>query len=281
VSDEHLGDEIHDLLDNRLSPAKSALAMAHLDACEECRTRWDELRAARDALKTSDAGIDLTFAQQLLDRDRMAQIASGEPRHLARAARPRDRRMSVAAVAVIAVLGVLVVSGYLAGAPDEVSLEFAESDYDGEPALLALNAQHMRTGDQLRSWVHPDWEETGLKPVNAKVLRASNGENILVASMLSGLDPMIITERHGRLSASISDYYVSVDLGHGQAYLVSDQPRQLVWQTGDVVISVTCSCPLTTLEAAASTFPAHDDPTFIDRVLDGLSDIADATTPGA
>jgi len=281
VSDAHLGDEIHELLDNRLSPARSAEAMTHLDECEECRTRWDELRAARDALKTSDAGIDMTFAQQLLDRDRMAQIASGEPRHQARAARPRDRRMSVAAVAVIAVLGVLAVSGYVVGTPEEVSLEFAESRYDGETEVISMNSQSMRTGDQLRSWVHPDWEETGLKPVNAKVLRASSGENVLVASMLAGLEPMIITERHGRLSSSIADYYASVDLGHTSAYLVSDQPRQLVWQTGDVVISVTCSCPLVTLEEVASTFPAHGDPTFIDRVLDGLGDIADTVTPGA
>lgn len=281
MSDEHLGESVHDLLDNRLSPGQAATAMSHLDACDACRIRWDELRAARDALKTSDAGIDMRFAQQLLDRERMAQIASGESRQQARAARPRDRRPALAAFVLIAVLGVAFAAGYVVGEPQEVSLEFAESDDSPAQAVMQVGAQGMRAGDELRSWVHPDWESTGLVPVQAKVLRDQSGQNVLVASILAEVEPIVVTEQHGRLAPAVAERYASVDLGHATAYLVSERPRQLVWQTGDVVISVTCSCASATLVATASAFPAHGDPTLVDRVVDGLGEIADLVTPDA
>ena len=89
MNDKHLGDRIHDLLDGRLSRTDTHAAMAHLDHCEECSKRWQELRSAREALNSSPAGIDMRFAQMLLDKDRMAQIAQGESKHVARAARGR------------------------------------------------------------------------------------------------------------------------------------------------------------------------------------------------
>lgn len=278
MSDSHLGDTVHDLLDNRLSAAQAAEAMRHLDACEQCRARWNELRAARDALKTSDAGIDMRFAQQLLDRDRMAQIASSETRHQARAARPRDRRPMLVAAVAVAVVTLVVGAGYVAGEPEEVALEFAD-DSRGSTAVMQVGAPAMRAGDGLRSWVHPDWEATGLVPVEATVLRLGSGENVLVASMLADLEPIVITQQHGRLSPAIAEYYAAVDLGQATAYAVSERPRRLVWQTGDVVISVTCTCPQQTLESAASTFPAQGAPTIVDRVLGGLDEISDFVTP--
>lgn len=64
-----------------------------------------------------------------------------------------------------------------------------------------------------------------------------------------------------------------MDLGHTQAYVLSESPWQLVWQTGDVVISATCSCPLPTLQEAAECFPAQKDPHFGARVLDGFREL--------
>ncbi|GIG53561.1 hypothetical protein [Demequina activiva] len=279
MSEQHLGDDLHDLLDNRLSPARCAAAMAHLEACDECRSKWDDLRAARDALKTSTAGIDMRFTEQLLDRDRIAEIAKGESKHQVRAARPPDRRPLLVAALACALAGLVVISAYVVGEPEEVSLEFAESDDVSGTAVVRMGAQTMRTGDQLRSWVHPDWEATGLVPVEATVVRARSGENVLVASMLAQVEPIVITEQHGRLSPLVTEYYTPVDLGHTSAYLVSDHPRQLVWQTGDVVISVTCTCAPALLEEAALAFPAHGDLTVVDRVLDGLREISDAVTP--
>ncbi|WP_144018977.1 anti-sigma factor [Demequina sp. NBRC 110056] len=283
MSEQHLGELVHDLLDNRLSPAQAAQAMHHLEDCAECRQRWDDLRAAREALKTSEAGIDLSFAQQLLDRERMAQIAQGESKQQARAARPPDRRPMLAVAAVVALLAVVVSAGYVAGEPSEVTLEFAEPEASiaASSAVVQVGAQGMRSGDQLRSWVHPDWEATDLVPVEAEVLRAPSGENILVATMLARLEPILVTEQHGRLSPLFAEYYASVDLGHAAAYVIGEQPRQLVWQTGDVVISVTCTCTARTLEAVAQAFPAHGEPNFVDRVTDGLGEIADLVTPDA
>ncbi|WP_084039399.1 anti-sigma factor [Demequina sp. NBRC 110053] len=281
MNEHHLGESVHDLLDNRLSPAQAARAMHHLEACVECRSRWDELRAAREALKTSEAGIDLRFTQQLLDRERMAQIAQGESKQRARAARPPDRRPMLAVAAVVAVLTVMVTAGYVAGEPDEVALEFAEPEETvaASAAVTQVGAQAMRSGEELRSWVHPDWESTGLVPVEARVMRSSTGENVLVASMLARLEPILVAQQHGQLPGVIAEYYESVDLGHTVAYVLSEQPRTLVWQTGDVVISLKCTCTASTLEAVASAFPAHGEPTFVDRVTDGLSEIADVVTP--
>ncbi|MFW2513946.1 zf-HC2 domain-containing protein [Demequina sp. SO4-13] len=276
MSDQHLGDDLHDLLDNRLSSARSAQAMSHLEHCPDCRMRWNDLREARDALKTASAGIDMSFAQQLLDRDRMAEIAKGESRHQARAASGRHRQPMLAAMIMIVAVTAGVGAAYLAGAPDEVSLEFAEGTGPAVQAGSAggdvtyVAAQTMRGGDALRSWVHPDWEATGLTPVEGAVMRTPGGELVFVATILADLEPVVITEQHGRLSSAFAEQFDSLDLGHTMAYIVSDDPRQLVWQTGDVVISATCSCALSTLEAVAACFPAQGDPGFVDRVADGL-----------
>jgi len=75
--------------------------MEHLDECPECAERWQELRAAREALNSSEVGIDVRFAQQLLDRKRMAQIASEETPERARAASGAGRKhVTMAAAAV-------------------------------------------------------------------------------------------------------------------------------------------------------------------------------------
>lgn len=285
MTEQHLGDDLHDLLDNRLSPARSARAMAHLETCPDCRMRWDDLREAREALKTSSAGIDMTFARQLLDRDRMAEIAKSETRHQARAARPRDRRPMLVAVIMVLAVTTGVGAAYLAGAPDEVSLEFAEGQSSMTQSVAAggdvtyVAAQTMRGGDGLTSWVHPDWDATGLKPVEGAVVRSPGGDLVFVATILADLEPIVITEQHGRLSSAFAERFASVDLGHTVAYVVSEDPRQLIWETGDVVISATCSCALSTLEAVAGCFPAEGDPGFVDRVTDGLKVFTSFATP--
>lgn len=282
MSEQHLGDDVHDLLDNRLSAARACAAMRHLEECPDCRMRWDDLREAREALQTSSAGIDMTFAQQLLDRDRMAEIAKEEPRHQARAARGRDRRPMLTAVILVVAVTAGVGAAYFAGEPDEVSLEFAEESTVTVAAggdVTYMEARSMRGGDDLRSWVHPDWDTSGLRPVEGAVMRSPSGDKVLVATILANLEPIVITEQHGRLSAAFAEHYASVDLGHTRAYIVSDNPRQLVWQTGDVVISATCSCALSTLEAVAACFPAQSNPGFVDRVAEGLREFAAFATP--
>lgn len=291
MSGQHLGDTIHDLLDNRLSAARTAESMRHLDDCGDCRLRWDDLRNAREALQTSSAGIDLTFSQDLLDRDRIAEIARDEPKQQARAASGRTRRPVVmTTLTVLVAVSISVGAAYVAGAPTEVSLEFAD-----EPTVIAsagraetvqiaagpqssstvayMGATSMRGGEELRNWVHPDWKETGVTPVEASVITTRDGDTVLVASLLFDRYPIVITEQHGQLSSALIERSEAVDLGHTQGYILSESPRQLVWQTGDVVISATCSCPLATLKQAAECFPAQEDPHFVARVLNGFREL--------
>ena len=306
MSDQHLGEELHDLLDNRLSATRTAASMRHLDECADCRMRWNDIREAREALQTSSAGIDLTFSQNLLNRDRIAEIARDESKQQARAARGKDKRPMLAVLIIFVAFSTSVGAAYVAGTPAEVSLEFVQ-----QPALAASGMQaaafeaagppqsqslqsgtseaahphhesatvaymgptSMRGGESLRRWVHPDWKESRITPVEAAVVTTRGGEMVLVASVLFDRHAMVITEQHGQLSSALTEHAESVDLGHTDAYIVSESPWQLVWQTGDVVISATCSCPLATLQEVAECFPAQEDPNFTKRVVDGFREL--------
>jgi anti-sigma factor RsiW len=279
VTVKHLGDRLHDLLDNRLSRADACAAMEHLGECEPCSVRWRELRAAREALHSSEAGIDMRFTQQLLDRDRMAEIAKGESRHRARAASGRARRPITLAVTAASLVAVAVAAAYSAGAPTEIDYEFAAASSSGGAQSVAFHGpDSMRAGDQLRAWVQPDWQASGLVPVEAKVIRGQNGDTILVAAILAHMQAVIITEQHGRLNDSLVADLPRADVDGLDVYVVSEDPAHVVWQTGEVVVSALCECEMTTLESVAAAFPDDEQPGFVDRVATGVGEFADALT---
>lgn len=279
MTSKHLGESVHDLLDGRMSTAEAGLAMAHLEACQECSARWQELRDAREALNSSSAGIDMRFAQQLLDRDRMATIAKGESKHRARAARGRNRRP----VTVAAGLMIFVVTGvsaaYYAGDPDVVPVEFAASSLDGTASSVAsMSPRDMRSEDDMRAWVHPDWQDSGLVPIEARVVRGDNGAHILVASLYAGIDPVVVTEQRGDLAPHRVADLPHADVQGVDAYIVRLDPTQIVWQTGDFVVALTCECALVTLETVAGTFPTNSEPGFFDRLGTGFGQLAGTLT---
>ncbi|WP_084078916.1 anti-sigma factor [Demequina sp. NBRC 110057] len=276
MSDAHLGDRLHDLLDNRLNVEQTAEAMKHLDDCADCRLRWDDLRAAREALRTSSAGIDMTFARQLLDRERMAEIAKGESKHVARAASGRGHRPVLLFAVVMAVLGASVGVLYSIGAPTQVTLASAEGSAASAATdpVVYLEAASVRSGEELHGWASPDWDESDLVPVEGRVVTDSSGDSVLVVSMLSNMDTVVITEQRGRLADGLGDHFSTVDLGHTVAYLVSEDPRQVVWQAGDIVISATCECAAATLEAVAESFPHDDSSGIVSRVFEGVERVA-------
>lgn len=279
MTQKHLGESLHDLLDDRMSTADAALAMAHLDECDECSSRWSQLRDDREALNSSSAGIDMRFTRQLIDRDRMAQIAQGESKHTARAARPRRHRTTSASfsILVLAVAGVGV--AYYAGGPDEISVEFAAASAEGaEQSVAYMGPQDMRSGDNMRAWVHPDWQDSGLVPIEARVVRGDNGARVLVASLLAGIDPVVVTEQHGNLVPELLAELSRADIQGIDAYIVRIEPAQLVWQTGGVVVSVTCNCAMVTLETVAGNFPTNTEPGFMDRIHHGLGELAGTLT---
>ncbi|MEX0914175.1 MAG: zf-HC2 domain-containing protein [Demequina sp.] len=279
MSTKHLGERVHDLLDNRLSRAETVAAMEHLDECAECVERWQELRSAREALNSSEAGIDVRFAQQLLDRERMAQIAREETPARARAAAGPGRKHLTMVAAAVGAMFVGVTAAYVAGAPQELSLEFAASSMSGNNQSVSFHdSDSMRQGDQLRSWVHPDWDETGLVPIEAKVVQRASGANVLVATLLSDMEPIVVTEQHGQLAADVVRDMPRADVETATAYVVSEDPARIIWQAGDVVISATCECALVTLCEVAEAFPTDDDPGFVDRISAGVGEFADILT---
>jgi len=278
VTERHLGERIHDLLDGRLSRDESHDAMAHLSLCDECTARWQELRKAREALNTSQAGIDMRFAQQLLNRERMAEIAKGESKHRARAARGRDRRPVTIVAAVVVILAFTAGAAYIAGTPDTVSPEFAAVSAAGGGASIAvMGPESMDEGTEIATWVHPDWQDSGLVPIGARVER-HNGVSILVASLLVGLEPIVITEQHGHLSSVVADTFPRLQVGGVDVFLVNTQPVQLIWQSGRVVVAATCECAVDTLVAVVASFPSADEPGVIDRIATGLRVFAGALT---
>lgn len=276
---KHLGDSIHDLLDGRLRGDRAYAAMAHLGECEECAARFHELRAARDALNSSQAGIDMRFAKQLLDRTRIAEIAAAERPANARATRPA-RRGPVISVATMIVVAVLVVgAAWQEGAPADVTLEFAEPrKATGTSSVAYVDPQGMRSGELLRSWIHPDFSKSDLIPIEARVVRRANGQLALFATMLAGTDVLQIVQQHGHLTSSVGQM-PRADVDGASVYVVdSDYSPTLVWQTGDVVVALSCECSLDTLASAAAEFPAGTDPGFMERVAEGFESFADAVS---
>lgn len=276
---KHLGERVHDLLDNRLSRADAYAAMEHLGECDNCSARWRELRAAREALNSSEAGIDMRFTQQLLDRERMAQIAKGESRHRARVASGRARRPITLAVTGASLAVVALAAAYSAGAPTPVDHEFAAASSLGGAQSVAFHGpDSMRAGDQLSAWVQPDWHATGLVPIEAKVVHGPEGSTVLVAALLADMEPVIVTEQRGRLVDSLVEDLPRADVDGREVYIVSDDPAQVVWQSREVVVSALCECEMSTLETVAAAFPADHEPGFVDRVATGVGELADALT---
>ncbi|MCB2411327.1 hypothetical protein LGT39_00520 [Demequina sp. TTPB684] len=279
MKSKHLGDAIHDLLDGRLRGDRAYTAMAHLGECEDCASRFHELRAARDALNSSQAGIDMRFAERLLNRDRIAEIAAAERPENARATRP-PRRGPVLGVAAMVVLAVLVVgAAWQEGAPNDVSLEFAEPRKStGTAAVAYVDPQGMRSGELLRSWIHPDFSRSHLIPIEGRVVQRANGQMALFATVLSGTDVVQIVQQHGHLTSQVAQMpRASVD--SAEVYVVeTGHAATVVWQTGDVVVALSCECSLDTLESAAAEFPQGTDPGFLERVADGFESFADAVS---
>jgi anti-sigma factor RsiW len=280
VSSKHLGESIHDLLDGRLRGDKAYLAMAHLGACEECTSRFHELRTARDALTSSQAGIDMRFAQRLLDRERIAEIAAGEPSLKRKSRRPVRRAPVIAAATLVVIAVVLVGVAWQVGAPGEVTLAFAAPRDSGALPVAYANTQQMRSGDILQSWIHPDFSASGITPVEATVVQRADGGLMLLATILAGSDGSQVTvmQEHGYLSQSATARMPRAEVKRAEVYVVENEghSQMVVWQTGDVVVALSCECSLTTLESVAEEFPSASDPGFADRVVQGFSTLASA-----
>ncbi|WP_062387426.1 anti-sigma factor family protein [Demequina iriomotensis] len=272
----HLGERIHDLLDNRLSREAAAEAMTHLEDCDTCTMRWKELRAAREALNSSEAGIDVRFAQQLLDRDRMAQIASHETRRDARAARGRDRRPVVVSLSASLILVAVTGAAYVAGEPEDIDPGITASSETGMLSVARMDSSTMRGWVPTDGWIHPDWQSSGFEPVEATVRETPQGAQVLTYTLLSDVEPVLVVEQQGRLNSALVADMPRTTAEGVDGYVVDTVPGRIVWQTGDVVVLLSCNCAVETLEDVAAAFPQDDEHGFVDQVLAGLGVFADA-----
>lgn len=279
MTERHLGDSLHDLLDGRLSRDKAHDAMAHLAQCDDCTREWNELRAAREALNSSQAGIDMRFAQSLIDRDRMAEIAKGESKHRARAARGRPHRAPYALIMASVVVAV-VVAAYVVGAPrsidpaDEILAEGAEG-----AAVDTMAATALREGVAMDTWVQPDWEASGLIPVEASVYETTDGSQLLVARLLAGADAVVLIEQVGALVSASADW-PRMRVGERDVLIVSSDPLQVMWQSRSHVLAAGCRCSQDTLAAVIGAFPADGQPGAVQRIAAGFTEFAHALSGG-
>ncbi|WP_062302024.1 anti-sigma factor family protein [Demequina subtropica] len=278
MTGRHLGERIHDLLDNRLPREAAAEAMRHLEACDECTRRWRELRAAREALNSSEAGIDMTFARRLLDREHMAQVASHETRRDARAARGRDRRPVVLSLSVALLLVAVLGAAYVAGEPDDIDPGITASSETGMLSVARMDSSTMRGWVPTDGWIHPDWQSSGFEPVEASVRETPQGARILAYTLLSDIEPVLVLEQQGRLADEDVASLQPTSTEGLDGYVVGTDPTRIVWQTGDVVVLLSCNCAEETLEEVATAFPEDDEPGFVDQIIAGLGVFGDALT---
>ena len=93
---------------------------------------------------------------------------------------------------------------------------------------------------------------------------------------------MTVVQEHGRLSPSATDQMSVAAVKNAEVFVLESTPgysSALIWQTGDVVVALSCECSLTTLESVAEEFPSASDPGFADRLAEGFSALADAVHP--
>ncbi|MDN4477683.1 zf-HC2 domain-containing protein [Demequina sp. SYSU T00039] len=275
---KHLGERVHDLLDNRLPAAAAAEAMAHLSGCEECTTRWNELRTAREALNSSECGIDMAFARQLLDRERMQQMAQQEPAGAARAARGRDRRPVVLTMSLAMLLVAVLGAAYVAGAPQDVTTELSASSEDGSVSVTQVDRATMLSGDGVDGWLQPEWEDSGLVPVGGGEKVTESGITYFAAALLAGSTSVQVVEFAGRLNPASVVGAPVLELDGIDAYVIGSTPTRIVWQAGEHVVFLTCHCTEGTLQEVAIAFPQDGEPGAADQIMSGLGVFVDALT---
>lgn len=278
MNGRHLGERIHDLLDNRLSVSAASEAMAHLDECADCGQRWRELVAAREALTSSQAGIDMSFARQLLDRDRMREMAQREDRSRARAARGRDRRPLALTLSIAVILVTVAGAAYVAGAPQDVSTEVTASGEDGAVNVARFDSAALQQAEPAGTWILPDWQLAGVIPVEAHERVADDGTRYLVASIL--VDGMVVevAEVEGRLEDDAVASLPQASIDGRSVYIVSESPLRFAWQSGSMAVFVACHCAPATLERAVTAFPVAPSGGAMTQILSGLGVFSDALT---
>jgi len=280
VSTRHVTRQLNLLIDGRLGREDALKVMGHLAECELCTAEWDALRRDREALQTSGSGIDMRFAQKLLNRERIAVIAQTEPRRhakVARSVRPHVLRGSL--IAVSGVVGILTIL-YMLGEPKEVQLSaFVEGNsVNGltSHAIYPLGAGGMNS---LVTSGQPGWASEEITQLGT-VIQENNGVRVSRTTARMGENEFIVTESRGRLPQNVGEVLERSDQGGREVFLLDGDGSGVLFASGDGVVMIDCSCSGEALAGVVEAFPEEQPPGVLTRVSDGMGEIADAVTGG-
>jgi hypothetical protein len=279
VTDRHVVRQLNLLVDGRLGRDDALKVMAHLEGCARCTARWDELRQGREVLQTSGNGIDMRSAQQLLNRDRIAMLAQAEPRrHVKVAAGVRPRILKGIVVSTPMVVLALVVL-YFLGEPREIPLTtlLAGNTVYG-PTVSSLALDSSASAETSASPPCPQWVGSDMTPLNSFV-RDEEGVRVSQTKVLFGGDQLTVTERRGRLPKGIDDVLPRIEADR-DVYILDDQGTDIVFQSADQVVTVSCDCPTDVLVGFTGNFPEQDSPGLLGQLGDGIGVVVDAMTGG-
>lgn len=276
----HVTRQLSLLIDGRLERPDALKAMAHLAECETCTSEWAALRKDHEALQTSGSGIDMRFAQRLLDRERIAVIAQAEPRRHAKAAstmRPHVLRGTLmVASGAIGILAIL----YLLGEPQEipVSTLIAGNSATGQ-AVMAISVNGADKADTLVASGHPEWVDSEMVPLETVTLE-EDGIRLSQTTVRMGENQFVVTEGHGRLQRDIGEVLEQSTQGDRAVFLVDGEGAGILFASGDMVVMIDCSCSEEVLIGVAEYFPEESPPGVLTRLGDGVEELADVVTWG-
>lgn len=284
----HLGTVISALADGQLAPASTERALAHVASCDACAAELATQRAARAALAAaSRVCLAEDFTSRLLAlpatsgvlgcassagrsgcergaRRVLGRLRVLRRRVLGRSARPvpmpqmRSERMGTATCLRVAagsggppVWSVVVVVVGVAGASLFAAGEVESIVPSRHPAqvlslLAAADAPPGSGAQDAQSEPAPE----GYRVVS---VREDGGDVEIDLDGPYGL--VVVTRQTGRLEPGAVAGAPVVELGGHGVHVLSTEPWHVVWQSGDMVVSMVAGRPSPAVEAVATAYP--------------------------
>jgi sigma-E factor negative regulatory protein RseB len=158
----------------------------------------------------------------------------------------------------------------------------AEAAFDGSPPQAWTASVPPAEAGALRAhgWACPSVLPDGLTMVDLRRGEV-DGAQVLQMVYSDGLTTLSLFEQRGRLDADRLQGFRAADVAGVQAWTRPGAPTQVVWQSGDSVMTLVADAPsdLAASVVAALSGPGAAPDGLVDRVGRGLARLADAMTP--
>lgn len=243
----HLGEELQDLLDGRLSEPRRSEVAAHVESCARCRREFDALRWVASEMPKQLA--DAKAPPELLGRVR-ASLASADRRPLlARIPRRAWIGAAIAAAAVLVVfmrgdksspLPALVAADFAAYAAGALTLDVRSDD------PKTIEAHFTRAGITFPTRVF-DLGMMQYRLAGGRVHELGGRASALFAYRGPGDTALVCQMYPGRVSELPAADHVRENNGITFYVHRSRNLTLVFWQEGDVVCVLTSSAPVETV----------------------------------